>query len=364
MPIIFPISFFHRGPTNKRILKFANGDQLEISFRSFYDYLLQGIVYFYQGKVELIGLEGDGISIIKPGIITRFLMQELTLFPGRNVAEANNTYLGNHNFFSDWKMLFKFLFLGLIIKTYELEKSHYSILGVEFSNTSYDEALKCIEKLKSETSPKVISFVNAHCLNISYEQDDYRKILIQSDLILPDGIGIQMGCRLKGFHLKDNVNGTDLFPLLIHQMISTNSSVYLLGGTIEVNNKLNEYLTQNYPKLKITGRHHGHFNHETESDEVIQKINESPSDYLLVAFGVPAQEIWINRYKEKINASVMIGVGGLFDFYSGKNKRAPQWMRELGLEWIYRIYQEPSRMWRRYVIGNPKFILRVLRSNK
>jgi len=102
------------------------------------------------------------------------------------------------------------------------------------------------------------------------------------------------------------------------------------------------------------------FDHETEADEIIEKINQCNPNVVLVAFGAPIQEKWIHKNKDKINSNLIIGVGGLFDFYSGDKKRAPKWMRKVGFEWAYRLFLEPGRLWRRYLIGNPLFMLRVI----
>ncbi len=362
IPWLFIFSFLNRGAINSRVLRFKSGKKITIKYRSFYSYLLKGIFYFFRNEVHLIGPEGDGREVEKPGVITRFLMQELSLFPGRNVFEANNTYLRERGFISDWKCVLKFLFLSLMIRTFEMEQENYTLLNVTFSNLSYSETITKLKSFANSKKKNFVSFVNAHCLNVAFENNHYSSILQRSDLVLPDGIGVQMGCRIKGYHLKDNVNGTDLFPKLLELLIKEDLSLFLLGGTVEVNNNLVKYLKENYPKLKISGNHHGHFQHSVRNDDVIQKINENKSDVLLVAFGVPAQEIWINENFQFINSNVIMGVGGLFDFYSGKNQRAPVWVRELGLEWIYRIYQEPRRMWHRYIVGNPMFIYRVIKN--
>lgn len=364
IPWLTIFSFIHRGPYNYRYLKYKNGKELRIRYHSFYSYLLKGIFHFFLGRVELIGPEGDGSEIDKPAVITRFLMQDLTLFPGRNITDANKTYLRDRNFISDWKCLIKFLYLGLIVRTYEIEKDKYSLLNVEFSNFTYADTLDAIKSFAKSKNKNVVNFVNAHCLNVAFENSNYTKVLSKSDLVLPDGMGVQMGCRLQGYHLKDNVNGTDLFPLLLKLIIEENLSVYLLGGTQEVNLGLRETLRRDYPALRIAGGHHGHFNLQKRNDSILEEINKSGAEILLVAFGVPAQEFWIYDNLPLLNSNVVMGVGGLFDFYSGKNKRAPQWVRELGLEWIYRIYQEPKRMWRRYVVGNPKFLYRVIKGLK
>jgi N-acetylglucosaminyldiphosphoundecaprenol N-acetyl-beta-D-mannosaminyltransferase len=115
-----------------------------------------------------------------------------------------------------------------------------------------------------------------------------------------------------------------------------------------------------YPELIIAGTRDGYFD-AAEEAEVIESINASGADILLVAFGAPRQDVWLKAHKQALRVPVRMGVGGLFDFYSGRIPRAPVWMREMGLEWTYRLLQEPGRMWRRYIIGNPLFLYRVWR---
>ena len=115
-----------------------------------------------------------------------------------------------------------------------------------------------------------------------------------------------------------------------------------------------------YPGLRIVGARDGYFGPE-EEEGVVEAINRSGARILLVAFGAPRQELWLQRWRDRLEPGVCMGVGGLFDFYSGRIPRAPAWMRELGLEWVFRLMQEPGRMWRRYVIGNPLFLSRVWR---
>jgi len=120
-------------------------------------------------------------------------------------------------------------------------------------------------------------------------------------------------------------------------------------------------LENKYEGLKIAGTYHGFFDKVNENENILQMINESKADILLVAFGAPYQEKWINSNFSKLNPTILMGVGGLFDFYSGNIKRAPDWMREIGMEWLYRFSREPKRMWKRYFVGNPVFIYRVLK---
>ena len=116
------------------------------------------------------------------------------------------------------------------------------------------------------------------------------------------------------------------------------------------------------PDVVVTGHHHGYFD-DDQSAQIIDTINATRSDILLVAMGNPKQEQWIARHLDRLNVPVSIGVGALFDYLSGRVTRAPRWMLDLGLEWIFRLLLEPGRMWKRYLIGNIKFILRMLREN-
>jgi N-acetylglucosaminyldiphosphoundecaprenol N-acetyl-beta-D-mannosaminyltransferase len=140
--------------------------------------------------------------------------------------------------------------------------------------------------------------------------------------------------------------------------------MFLLGAKPGVAEKMKKNLEQKYNEIIISGVQDGYFDRQTGNDEVIEKINNSGAKILLVAFGAPNQEKWIYTNLQKLDVHAAIGVGGLFDFYSGNMPRAPKWMRELGIEWVFRLIKEPGRMWRRYIIGNPLFLQRVRDWNK
>jgi len=144
-------------------------------------------------------------------------------------------------------------------------------------------------------------------------------------------------------------------------MESEGLSLYLLGAQPGVADRLATLLRRRHPGLRVAGTHHGYLRGEDDEARVVAEINASGANVLLVAMGAPAQDLWIERNAPRLRAGVAMGVGGLFDFYSGRVARAPQWMREAGLEWAYRLVQEPARMWRRYVIGNPLFLWRARR---
>lgn len=213
----------------------------------------------------------------------------------------------------------------------------------------------------ADTKPTFVAFVNAHCMNIVFEDPDYLDALRRADNVFPDGMGMSLAGRWLGQPFLANVNGTDMFPLLCECVASTSYRIFLLGGSPGVAEKVKQWVETLYPEVHICGTHSGYFSDE-ETDSVVEAIRASRADLLFVAFGVPAQELWIVRNLKKTGAHVAIGVGGLFDFFSGNIPRAPAWVRVIGMEWVYRLIQEPKRLWRRYLIGNPLFLWRVFRA--
>lgn len=235
-----------------------------------------------------------------------------------------------------------------------------TLFSVTFLNIQMAEALELIEHLLKGPSPSPIYIINADCLNKTFDDKEYLDILHQTDYIFADGSGIKLACRIGGNVVVDNVNGTDLFPLLCERASQRHFSLYLLGAKPGLATKVQQHMENRYPGLKIVGTHHGYFRRNSEEEQaVIKAINHSQADILLVAFGVPAQEKWIHQHRNELSPKVLIGVGGLFDFYSGHIPRAPLWLRKLGLEWVYRLYQEPQRLFKRYILGNPLFLYRV-----
>lgn len=234
------------------------------------------------------------------------------------------------------------------------------MFGLDMKNLTMDEAVAFLLQVMEENNPRRLAFVNPACINIAVKDREYRQILEQSDWIFPDGIGIQVACKMLGKRMKANLNGTDLFPALADAMQGTEHGCFLFGAAHGVVDDMAANLMRDYPQLKISGYQHGFLSDE-ETEKVIARINDSGASVLLVAMGVPLQEKWIERYWTQLNVPLVMGVGGLFDFMSGRMPRAPEWMRELGLEWLYRLIQEPRRMWRRYVIGNFVFLWNVMR---
>ncbi len=228
--------------------------------------------------------------------------------------------------------------------------------GIRVANTNLEEAVDWITTRAAAARRTDVAFVNPHCMNIAHGNENYRGVLQSADRVFPDGIGIRVATRLRGYELESNVNGTDMFPVLAERAAAEGLSVYLLGAAPTVAATTAAVMTARFPGLRIAGTRDGFFS-EAEEAAVIDEINRSGASILLVAMGVPRQEMWLARHRERITIPVRIGVGGLFDFYSGRIPRAPHWLRELGGEWCWRLWQEPRRMWKRYLLGNAVFLM-------
>lgn len=231
------------------------------------------------------------------------------------------------------------------------------ILDIPIDNKSMDEAIEQIVAAL-DGPPQQVCFVNADCANLAARNPGYHTVLRQSEINYADGIGMKLAGRFLRSGIQQNVNGTDLFPRLIKQLRGTGHSVYLLGGRPGVADGVREWIEKYHPETDVAGTHHGYFSTE-EEDNVIRGIRESGANLLLVAFGAPRQDVWIREHLTRLGVNVGIGVGGLFDFYSGRVQRAPQWVREIGMEWLFRFSQEPGRLWKRYFLGNGVFLARV-----
>lgn len=236
-----------------------------------------------------------------------------------------------------------------------------TLFDIAIDNVTLGQAVEAIlDRLEGDTATQV-SFVNADCVNIACRSPEYLEALQQSDLVFADGIGVRVAGNLLGQPVRDNVNGTDLFPLLAAALEGTGKRIYLLGGRPGVAEGVAHWLARNYPGVEVAGYRDGYFSAE-EEDKVTEDIGNSGAELVLVAFGAPRQELWIRRCLPELGAKVVIGVGGLLDFFSGRITRAPRWVRRLGMEWCYRLYQEPKRLWRRYLLGNIVFLARLART--
>ncbi|BCX02595.1 MAG: UDP-N-acetyl-D-mannosaminuronic acid transferase [Candidatus Roseilinea sp.] len=212
----------------------------------------------------------------------------------------------------------------------------------------------------------IVAYVNAHGLNLAHEQPALREFFNDiATVVFCDGFGVRWGARLAGLPTPYRYTPPDWIGELCTACVNHRLSLYLLGGQPGIAERAADVLRRQYTSLAIAGVHHGHFDKRPNSHEncdVLAKIEAVRPDILLVGFGMPAQEYWLRDNWDRMpHVKVAITVGALFDYVSGNARRAPRWMTDHGLEWLGRLLAEPGRLWRRYLIGNPLFLARVLR---
>lgn len=240
------------------------------------------------------------------------------------------------------------------------ETTTVSFLGVRFDRMTPDRAAEVLLDGALARESRRVCFANAHTMNLWFKNADLRKALAASDLMLADGSGVLWGSKLVGKALTHNLNGTDLVPALCQRGASKGLNVYLLGAKPGVAEDVARNLTASYPGLTIAGVRDGYFT-EAELPNVLAEIRAAQPHVLLVAMGVPNQEIWIDRHADQLPGITCIGVGGLFDFLALRVPRAPKLFRMTGMEWSWRMMMEPRRLWKRYLIGNLVFAGHLLR---
>ena len=298
---------------------------------------------------------------LKPGLFSTYSLKRQANLTLLDRDYELLTYVGTAGLKTDLGILVRSLIGRLFNRAASSSPASFQLLDVRVDNLEIDEALEWIcRSAQDHSRTDQLAFANPDCFNIAVKHDAYRDTLKNAERVFADGIGVHLACGMLDVSMKANLNGTDLFPRLCELAQAENLSIYLLGARPGIVDKMVDSVAGEYPGLKIAGTRHGYFDHNEES-AVIEQINASNADILLVAFGAPRQEIWIAENRERLNVGLALGVGGLFDFISGSMPRAPLWMREIGLEWCFRLYQEPRRMWRRYIIGNPLFLFRVWR---
>jgi N-acetylglucosaminyldiphosphoundecaprenol N-acetyl-beta-D-mannosaminyltransferase len=246
-------------------------------------------------------------------------------------------------------------------RTAPLTIRHHVILGVPVAALDAPSALAAIARLVEEAPPVHLVYVNAHTLNLASRDAGYRATLERATLILRDGAGVGLAGRLQGRRFPANLNGSDFNPRLLRLAAERGWSVFLLGAKAGVAQQAGERLAARIAGLRVAGARDGYFR-DTETPQVLTGIRRSGADVLMAAFGNPRQEAWLDRHLDAAGVRLGVGVGGFLDFAAGRVPRAPRWMRGAGVEWVYRLWREPRRLWRRYVLGNPEFLVRVLRA--
>jgi exopolysaccharide biosynthesis WecB/TagA/CpsF family protein len=233
------------------------------------------------------------------------------------------------------------------------------LFGLRFWDADLDQVAHSLVRRAKRNERLQGYFVNAHCINVAAQDDAYARLLGDAPFLFADGVGMAIAARMHGVRFANNVNGTDLFPRLCRAAAAADVPLGLLGARPGVAAACAQRMQAITPGLRVVWSAHGYL---TTGEEAIQleHLNASGAGILLVAKGVPQQEHWIASNCARLAAPVILGVGALFDFYSGLVPRAPRVVRQLQSEWLYRLLREPRRLSRRYLLGNPAFLARTV----
>lgn len=231
------------------------------------------------------------------------------------------------------------------------------ILGVRVDCATYADLLGCVDAFVASGRPHQIVTLNPEMLVTAHDDPAFRQLLNACDLNVADGVGLVLAARWLGRSLPERVTGSDGIYRLAAHCAQQGHRPFFLGAASGVADAAAARLAAANPGLEVAGAHAGSPRPEDE-DDIIHRVRTAAPDLLFVAYGVPAEEKWIARNRDRLGVPVMIGVGGAFDFVAGVARRAPIWMRRLGLEWLHRLVREPWR-WRRQ-LALPRFVVAVL----
>ena len=227
------------------------------------------------------------------------------------------------------------------------------------------ELLRTITTWAADGQTRKVMYVNAHVVNQSRVTPGLAEALRRADLVYCDGYGVRLAARVMNRPMPHRMTGADWIWGLARLCEVAGHPLYLVGSEPPLAREAAGRLKQFYPQLDVAGTHHGFFDLDSPHNErVLEHIAGHRPRIVLVGMGTPKQELWVDRYADRLDGAVVWTVGSLFDYVSGHMPRAPRWLADNGLEWIFRLAIEPQRMWRRYLLGNPAFLHRVLTEAK
>ncbi|WP_273887994.1 WecB/TagA/CpsF family glycosyltransferase [Rubrobacter naiadicus] len=244
------------------------------------------------------------------------------------------------------------------------DERRVEILGVGVDPLEVGELHRRLARAVRREEHALFMNVNAHALNLLYEDEELRSFFGRAQVVFCDGAGVMLAARLLGRRIPERITYADWIWRLASLAAAEGFTLYFLGGRPGVADEAARNLRRLNPGLEVRGTHHGYFDHRAgspQNEAVIKQINTASPDILLVGMGMPLQERWLMENWERIDARVALTGGAVFDYASGRLRRGPRLLTDNGLEWLARLFIEPRRLWRRYLIGNPLFLWRVLR---
>lgn len=241
--------------------------------------------------------------------------------------------------------------------------SMFSVLGVSVDSMQIPSVIERLEDwICTRKGCRYVAVTGMHGVTEAHHDAELRNILNSADMVVPDGMPLVWIARLRGHPLKRRVYGPELMLTFFEMTVSKGYRHFLYGGAPGLPERLAATLQQRFPGTIIAGTHSPPFRAlSTEEDaEIVGMINRAAPDVVWVGLSTPKQERWMYNHRETLTAPVLVGVGAAFDINSGAKKQAPKWMREYGLEWLFRLIQEPRRLWHRYLVLGSKFLLLVV----
>jgi len=238
------------------------------------------------------------------------------------------------------------------------------ILGVQVHPLTTPELNQWITDIIDRNGRAQVLNVNVHGLNLAHKHDWLRDSLNEAEIVFCDGAGIILGARILGEYIPERITYIEWIWPLAELAEKKGYSFYFLGAKPGIAQAAAEYLLERHPKLKFVGIQDGYFNKTAghpENEATIQHINQAHPNFLVLGMGMPIQEQWLHDNWDRLDVNIGLTGGGIFDLLSGDLKRPPSWMNNHSLEWLGRLFIAPKKLWRRYLIGNPVFLARVMR---
>jgi N-acetylglucosaminyldiphosphoundecaprenol N-acetyl-beta-D-mannosaminyltransferase len=251
-----------------------------------------------------------------------------------------------------------------------MNRQQVTILGAQVDGVNMQGAMNFVTKTIDEArntggqaaQPKHIITLNAEIIYRAQSEPELLEIINQADLVTPDGAGVVWAAQYLGTPVPGRVTGIDLLQEIVKEADEKGWRLFFFGGAPGIANQAGENLQKKYKNLQIAGTKHGYISSTAEEEALLDRIKQAAPDLLVVALGAPRQEYWIKKHKDNLQVPVWIGVGGSLDVLAGKATRAPVWMQQAKLEWLYRLAKEPARYKR--MLALPKFMLKVVQAKK